>query len=150
MGGSDPKGPKPLSAAEIADATGKRLARYEGMNFFEQFAMFMGVAQLLEISLKQLLNRRYGVPFDQTERWTLGRVARSLRDHGLREDFLAILDSVVTRRNHIAHNLLASQFMLAAVGAHEARFEVRELEKGIYELEQLWLLFELTDEHDGW
>jgi hypothetical protein len=36
------------------------------------------------------------------------------------------------------------------LGAGKARFERRELEKGIYELEQLWLLFEWTEAHGGW
>ena len=142
--------PATLSAEEIAAATSARLARYEDLNFLEQFAMFMGVAQIVEISLKQLLNRLHGVPFDETESRTLGQVAALLRKHGLRPDFLALLDSLVKRRNHIAHNLLASQFILEALGASEARFEIRELEKGIYELEQLWFLLEWTNEHGAW
>ena len=53
-----------LTAEEIQAEVFRRLKRYENLNFFEQFAMFMGVAQIVEISLKQLLHRRYEVEFD--------------------------------------------------------------------------------------
>ena len=112
--------------------------------------MFMGIAQLLEISLKQLLHRKYAVRFENIERWTLGQVARSLKEHGLRADFTSLLDEVVKHRNHLAHSLLASQMMLESLGAGDARFEIRELQKGIYELEQLWFLYEWTEEQNAW
>ena len=139
-----------LTQEQIQSEVLQRLKRYEGLNFFEQFAMFMGVAQVLEISLKQFLYRRYAVDFESLERSTLGQVASQLRDCGLRPDFLTLLDSVISYRNHIAHSLLANQIMLQSLGAGGARFEQRELEKGIYELEQLWFLFEWTEEHDAW
>lgn len=139
-----------LTPEEIQSEVLRRLKRYENLNFFEQFAMFMGVAQIVEISLKQLLHRKYGVDFESLERSTLGQVARSLRDRGLCPDFTALLDSVVGYRNHIAHSLLANQIMLHSLGAGEARFEQSELQKGIYELEQLWFLYEWTEEHDAW
>ena len=139
-----------LTAAEIEAAVHERLKRYDSLNFFEQFAMFMGIAQLLEISLKQLLHRKYAVRFENIERWTLGQVARSLKEHGLRADFTSLLDEVVKHRNHLAHSLLASQMMLESLGAGDARFEIRELQKGIYELEQLWFLYEWTEEQNAW
>jgi hypothetical protein len=77
-------------------------------------------------------------------------VARLLRERGLRPDFIGLLESVVAHRNHIAHSLLASQVMLHSLAAGDARFERRALERGIYELEQLWFLYEWTEEHDAW
>jgi hypothetical protein len=128
----------------------ERLKKYERLNFLERFAMFMGMAQAMEISLKQLLHRKFGVEIDSMERWTLGRVARSLQEHGLRADFIRFLDNVVGYRNHIAHELLASKIMLHSLGAGDARFEIRILERGIYELEQLWVFYEWTEEHNAW
>ena len=139
-----------LTREEIQSEVLRRLKRYEKLNFFEQFAMFMGVVQVIEISLKQLLHRKYEVEFESLEHSTLGQVARLLKDRGLRPDFTALLDSVVRYRNHVAHSLLANQIMLQSLGAGDARFEQRELEKGIYELEQLWFLYEWTEEHDAW
>ncbi|WP_447600552.1 hypothetical protein [Nitrospira sp. Nam80] len=139
-----------LTHKQIQAEVLKRLEKYKKLNFFEQFAMFMGLAQVFEISLKQLLHRRYGVEFEKLERATLGQVTGQLRDRGLRPDFIALLESVVGYRNHIAHSLLANQIMLQSLGAGDARFERRELEKGIFELEQLWFLFEWTEEPNAW
>lgn len=110
----------------------------------------MGTAQVLEISLKQLTHRRYKIQFENIERRTLGGMAKLLREHGLRQDFLYLLDSVVNYRNHIAHDLLASQFMLISLGLGHARFERRVMERGIYELEQLCFLYEWTEKHKAW
>jgi hypothetical protein len=139
-----------LTREQIQAEMSKRMEKYKSLNIFEQFAMFMGLAQVFEISLKQLLNRKYGIEFESLEHATLGQVLGQLKDRGLRPDFIAFLESVVDYRNHIAHSLLANQIMLQSLGAGDARFERRELEKGIFELEQLWLLYEWTEEHDGW
>jgi hypothetical protein len=139
-----------LTREQIQAEVSKRLEKYKSLNFFEQFAMFMGLAQAFEISLKQLLNRKYGVEFESLERATLGQVTRQLKDRGLRPDFIALLESVVGYRNYIAHSLLANQIMLQSLGAGDARFERRELEKGIFELEQLWFLYEWTEGHNAW
>lgn len=139
-----------LTPEEIQSEVLRRLKRYENLSFFEQFAMFMGVVQVVEISLKQLLHRKYGVEFESLERSTLGQVAHSLKDRGLRPDFTKLLDSVVGYRNHVAHSLLVNQIMLQSLGAGDARFEQRELQKGIYELEQLWFLYEWTEERNAW
>ncbi len=139
-----------LTFEQIQTEVWKRLEKYKTLNFFEQFAMFMGLAQAFEISLKQLLHRRYGVTLESLERATLGQVKNQLRDHGLRPDFIALLGSVVDYRNHIAHSLLANQIMLQSLGMGHTRFERRELEKGIFELEQLWFLYEWAEEHSAW
>ena len=139
-----------LTQEQIQAEVRKRLEKYKKLNFFEQFAMFMGLVQVFEISLKQFLHRRYDVELETLERATLGQVTGQLRDRGLRPDFIALLDSVVGYRNHIAHSLLANQMLLQSLGAGDARFERRELEKGIFELEQLWFLFEWTEEHNAW
>jgi hypothetical protein len=139
-----------LNREQIQAEVSERLKKYEKLSFFEQFAMFMGLAQAFEISLKQLLNRKYGVDFESLERATLGQVTGQLKDRGLRPDFIALLESVVGYRNHIAHSLLANQIMLQSLGAGDARFERRELEKGMFELEQLWFLYKWTEEHDAW
>lgn len=139
-----------LTQEQILAEVSKRLERYKKLNFFGQFAMFMGTAQVLEISLKQLLYRKYAVEFESLERSSMGQVARMLRDRKFRPDFLALLDSVVDYRNHITHSLLANQIALNSLGVGDARFEHRQLEKGIFELEQLWILFGWTEEHDVW
>jgi hypothetical protein len=69
-----------LSHEQISAAVAKRLEKYEAFGFLERFAMFMGVGQLLELSLKGMLHRRFGIDLEQMERWTLGRTAKVLTE----------------------------------------------------------------------
>lgn len=147
---SQPEEPM-LTEAEIRQGVEARLKKYEGRSLFERFALFMGMAQLLELGLKNLLSRRYGVDVDSLERWTLGQVKGALKDRGLRPDFIAYLDSVVDYRNHMAHSFMADAFITREMlGERETRFEIRALDKGTYELEQLLLFFEWTEENEAW
>jgi hypothetical protein len=152
MKGSKPRSQTPsLSTEAIRSAVSARLKRYAGLNVLEQFAMFMGTAQLLELCLKGLLHRLYKIDLESMERWTLGQVARTLKEHGLREDFTTLLDSVVEYRNHIAHSLLANELLLRSLlGGRITRPRTRELDHGIYELEQLCFLYEWTERYKAW
>ncbi len=115
--------------------------------------MFMGKAQALELALKHLLVRLYDYDFDQLERWTLGRVVRELKDRGLRADFVALLASLVKRRNFIAHELLASAAVfrqLVGRRNHIPRFIRRPLDHGIYEVEQVIYVHDWLEKHKAW
>ena len=139
-----------LTKKDIQRAVFKRLELYNKLTFVEQFAMFMGKAQLFELALRQLLARRYKYEFDDMERWPLGRTARELKQCGLRKDFVALLESVIQHRNFIAHELLASKTLLAAFSGTTARSVRRPLEHGIYELEQIMYLYNWCEKHNAW
>lgn len=140
-----------LEAPEIQEQILKRLEKYKELNVLEQFAMFMGMAQLLEIGLKNLLGRKYKYDHEKMERWTLGKIAREMKECGLRVDFIILLESVVGYRNHIAHELLANDAMLKCLlSGDSGRLEMRQLEKGIYELEQIVFLHNWCEEHNAW
>jgi len=139
-----------LSQEDILLEVGRRLKRYKNLNLLEKFAMFMGISQVIEISLKQLLYRKYEVDLGSLERLTLGQITALLKSRGLRADFIKLLEGVVQLRNHITHSLLANRMMLYSLGARDARFEERILEQAIFELEQVWFLFEWTEAHDAW
>jgi len=140
-----------LEADEIQAAVRARLVKYERLNVLEQFAMFMGMAQILEISLKSLLHRKYNLDYEGMDRWTLGRTSRALKENHLRGDFTVLLDSVVGYRNRIAHEFLANEIMLRCLlDGNSGRLEIGELEKGIFELEQIMFLYEWCDRHDAW
>lgn len=140
-----------LTAEEIRTGVWARLEKYKKLSLLEHFAMFMGIVQVLELNLKLLLHRRFQLDLDAMERWTLGRVSTELKNRGVRPDFTQLLDSLVGYRNHIAHSLLANEMLLRdLLGGRPTRFEVRELQKGTYELEQLWFLYEWTEAHDAW
>lgn len=140
-----------LEAHEIQHQVAKRLQKYKKFNVLEQFAMFMGLAQVLEAGLKNLLGRRYKYDYGKIENWTLGRTAKELKKCGLRMDFIMLLESVVSYRNYIAHELLINDAMLRWFsGGDSGRLELRQLEKGIYELEQILFLHDWCEEHNAW
>ncbi|MFQ2793011.1 hypothetical protein ACK302_21355 [Aeromonas caviae] len=82
-----------LSAEDIKELVNAKLEGYKNLSVLEQYAMFMGKAQILEFGLKGLLSRIYGVPSESMEKWTLGKTKNELRDKGLRPDFIAYLNS---------------------------------------------------------
>ena len=140
-----------LDAPEIQRQVFKRLKKYKKLNMLEQFAMFMGLAQVLEVGLKGLLVRLYKYDSDTMEKWTLGKTAKELSKCGLRHDFIMLLESVVSYRNYIAHELLVNDAMLRNIlGGNSGRLELRQLEKGIYELEQIVFLYDWCEEHNAW
>jgi hypothetical protein len=98
-----------------------------------------------------LLCRRYNYDDERIEKWTLGRTTKKLKEGGLRRDFVVLLESVVRYRNHIAHELLANHAMLRSIlGGDDGRLEQRQLDKGIYELEQIVFLYDWCEEHNAW
>jgi hypothetical protein len=144
------KKPTQLDGKQILREASKRLKKYEKLNFLEQFAMFIGSAQVLELGLKHLLARRYNYDLEQLERWTLGRTANELKKCGVREDFLFLLESVVQYRNYITHELLVNDAMIKALVGKSGRMERRHLEKGIFELEQIMFLHDWIEEYGAW
>ncbi len=69
----------------------------------------------------------------------------------LRADFIKLLESVVNYRNYIAHELLANQIIMEGlIKDYSGRFEFRELQHGIYELEQIALFYDWCQENNSW
>lgn len=139
-----------MSGDEIQAKVLAKMDEYEDRSILEQYAIFMGKAQILELSLKALLSRRFEIPYENMERWTLGRTKNELRDKGLRPDFIAFLGSVVDYRNNMAHEFLANNAITRSAANFSDRMLYGDLFKGLYELEQLLVLYDWCEEHDGW
>ena len=139
-----------MSGDEIQAKVLAKMGEYEDRSILEQYAIFMGKAQILELSLKALLSRRFEIPFESMERWTLGRTKNELRDKGFRPDFITFLGSVVDYRNNMAHEFLANNAITRSVANFSDRMLYGDLFKGLYELEQLLVLYDWCEEHDGW
>ncbi len=139
-----------LSSEEIQAATSQQLLKYEDLNQMEHFAMFLGVAQVLELNLKSLLNYKYGIDFESMERWTLGQVVQTLKDMGVRGDLCSLLKDIVGYRNYVAHEYLANEFELAPFRKDYPSHGFRKLQKWTIELEQVVFLCEQTEEHGSW
>ncbi|MFG6455579.1 hypothetical protein [Roseateles sp. BYS96W] len=97
-----------LSGEQIRKEVLAKLDEYKNWSLLEQYAIFMGKAQILEFGLKGLLARKFNVPLEDLELWTLGRTKNELRQRGLRPDFIRFLDGVVDHRNNMAHEFLVN------------------------------------------
>lgn len=139
-----------LTPKEIERTLSKRLKPYDKLSFLEQFAMFMGKAQILELGLKGLLARRYGGDFDRMERWTLGRTTKELKQCGVRNDFINLLESLVEHRNFVAHELFVGDALAKLFTGISTRGARRPLQRAIYELEQILILHDWLEEHSAW
>ncbi|EIO3971325.1 hypothetical protein ACOIWI_004436 [Vibrio vulnificus] len=141
---------KALSGVEIQQRVLQKVEEYQDKTVLEQYALFMGKAQLLELYLKNLLFRLFNVPIESTEKWTLGKTKNELKNKGLRPDFITYLSSVVDYRNHLAHEFLASDAITQSFANFSEHKRFRELHKAIYELEQLIVLYDWCEENQGW
>lgn len=139
-----------LSGDEIKALVTEKLKSYENLSVLEQYAMFMGKAQILELGLKGLLTRKYEVESESMERWTLGQVNNELTEKGIREDFIVFLTSLVTHRNNMAHNFLVNNALTQSIANFSDRKLYGELFRAIYELEQIIILYDWCEEHNGW
>jgi hypothetical protein len=139
-----------LSGVEIKERVLKKLDEYKGLGHLENYAMFMGKAQLLEMALKSLLQRKYDVPEEFMEKWTLGRVKKELSDKGLRPDFIALLKSVVEHRNYIAHEFLANNAITQSMANFSDRKLYGDLFRATYELEQIIILYDWCEDNNSW
>ncbi|NQV18447.1 MAG: hypothetical protein HQ534_07890 [Armatimonadetes bacterium] len=144
-----------LSKEDISKGTSKGIEKYKNLSFMERYAMYMGVAQILELGLKYLLVDKFEYDIDKTEKWTMGKTYRELEKNKLRPDFLHILKNTVDNRNYIAHEILANKLLFHEIlgdkipDNHYDK-ESRRLDKFIIELEQLVFLFEWTNSNNGW
>ncbi len=140
-----------ITGEEIHLRVSRRLEKYHQGTLFDQFAMFMGTSQILELGLKNLLANKYDVGIEETGRWTLGNAKDKLKKCGLRPDFIALLEKVIEFRNYAAHELLADWALMSTLfGGVSDRLEKKGLRHGIYDLEQVVVLFDWCQEHNAW
>jgi len=144
-----------LNAEQIREGTQKGLKKYENLSFIEHYAMYMGMAQILEFGLKKLFEQKFGGNLDDMERWTLGKTRIELEKKGLRVDFITLLKGVVDSRNYLAHEILANEALMNGMLNKlfvQGRFSKNQriLWKAIDELEQICFLFDWTNENNGW
>lgn len=139
-----------MSGEQIKEEVLAKLDQYKDRSVLEQYAIFMGKAQILEFGLKGLLARKFNVPNEEMERWTLGRTKNELRDRGLRPDFIGFLESVVAHRNNMAHEFLVNTEITRSIANFSDRKLYGDLFRALYELEQIIILHDWCEENDGW
>ena len=139
---------KEINVIELAF---ERLAKQGDLSFLEQYAMYMGKAQILEMGLKGVLIRKFNYEEETIDKWTLGRIANELKENNIREEFTAFLDGVVEYRNYVAHEILADDALIKSLTNGKGMTKPsRLLSKAAIELEQLMIMYDLCQEHDAW
>lgn len=143
-----------ITQSDFRRETLKGLKKYDRLSFFEHYAMYMGVSQLVEISLKNLLDQKFGIDTEKSEKWSLGTVSKKLKELGLRADFFLLLDPVIIDRNYITHDMLASDYFMNGLfrSGRQKIFtkDRRHLYRATYELEQLVFLISWCNDNNGW
>lgn len=139
-----------LSGDQIKAMVLAKVEEYKEHSVLEQYAIFMGKAQILEFGLKGLATRKYGVPSEDMEKWTLGKTKNELRDRGLRPDFISLLESVVDHRNNMAHEFLVNNAITRSIANFSERKLYGDLFRAIYELEQIIILYDWCEENNAW
>jgi hypothetical protein len=127
----------------------KKLDEYKGLGHLEYYAMFMSKAQLLEMALKSLLQRKYDVPEEFMEKWTLGRLKKELSDKGLRPDFIAFLESAVKHRNYIAHEFLPNNAITQSMTNFSDHKLYGDLFRATYELAPIIILYDWCEDNNS-
>jgi hypothetical protein len=138
---------------EIGHLHDQRLEKYKGKSFIEKYALYMGMAQILELQMKQILHRQFGYisedDIEKLERKTFGQSVRILKDKGVRPDIIELLEKNRDNRNKMAHSFLVDTMISTSLGFNMESIEVRQLDKSIFELENLILFWEWCVKQDA-
>lgn len=140
-----------LSGDERQKEVFRRMGKYENKSFLEAFSIYLGTAQILEFALKKLLEEKFNVPAQETERLTMGQTRRRLEELGLRKDYTELLKQIVKDRNDAAHELLAKNALINSLGVGiSERMQFKDLKHYIFELEHAVFLFDYIQHNDAW
>jgi len=128
----------------------KNLEKYKDYSLLENYALYMGKCQILELGLTNLLVENSEYDYDQVGSWTMGRLTNELERIGLREDYIKWLKLIIDKRNHITHEFLANRIITMELtdgkGFHS---DESYLSKAAFELEQALIIFTHMQENNG-
>lgn len=139
-----------MSGEQIQSKVFAHLDQYKGRSALELYAILMGKAQILEFGLKGVLLRKFDVPLEHTKCWTLGKTKWELKNRGVRQDFIQCLESVVNRRNNMAHEFLVNIAITRSIANFSDQILYGDLFRALYEVEQIIILYDWCEENDSW
>ncbi|MFW1765929.1 hypothetical protein ACG9X2_10765 [Acinetobacter bereziniae] len=138
---------------EITRLHNLRLEKYKNKSFIEKYALYMGMAQILELQMKQILYRKFDFSTEKKlkklETMTFGQSVKQLADKGVRSDIINLLNISRDNRNNMAHSFLVDTIISSSLGFNMESIEVRQLDKYIIELEDVSLFWEWCVNHDA-
>ena len=131
----------------------QRIDKYRDKSFIEKYALYMGMVQILELQIKQILHSKFSFEtdeqFERLEKMTLGQAVRCLKDKNVRPDIIHLLEHNRDNRNDMAHSFLANTIMNTSLGFSLGSIEFRQLDKYIVELENVILFWEWCIHNDA-
>lgn len=139
---------------EIMQLCSQRLEKYDGKSLIEKYALYMGMVQILELQMKQIIYSQFDYKsedqLEKLERMTLGGAVKILKKKlRVRPDLIELLENTRDNRNNMAHSFLVDTMISKSLGFSMESIEVRQLDKYIRELENLILFWEWCIKHEA-
>ncbi len=143
---------KEVGYDEIRQLSSQRLKKYDGKSLIEKYALYMGMVQILELQIKQIIYSQFGYNSEDQltnlEKMTFGQ-AVGMVDKKVRPDLIDLLTNTKDNRNNMAHSFLVDTIISRSLGFNMESIEVRQLDKYIRELENVILFWEWCVKHEA-
>lgn len=145
---------KEVSFDEIRQLCSQRLEKYDGKSLIEKYALYMGMVQILELQMKQIIYNQFDYKsedqLEKLEKMTLGGAVKILDEKlRVRPDLIKLLENTRDNRNNMAHSFLVDTMISKSLGFSMESIEVRQLDKYIRELENVILFWEWCVKHEA-
>ena len=145
---------KEVSFDEIRQLCSQRLEKYDGKSLIEKYALYMGMVQILELQMKQIIYSQFDYKsegqLEKLEKMTLGGAVKILDEKmRVRLDLIKLLRNTRDNRNNMAHSFLVDTMISKSLGFSMESIEVRQLDKYIRELENVILFWEWCVKHEA-
>ena len=145
---------KEVGYDEIRQLSSQRLEKYDGKSLIEKYALYMGMVQILELQMKQIIYSQFDYKsedqLEKLERMTLGGAVKILKKKlRVRPDLIKLLENTRDNRNNMAHSFLVDTMISKSLGFSMESIEVRQLDKYIRELENVILFWEWCVKHEA-
>ena len=145
---------KEVGYDEIRQLSSQRLEKYDGKSLIEKYALYMGMVQILELQMKQIIYNQFDYKsedqLEKLEKMTLGGAVKILKEKlRVRPDLIKLLENTRDNRNNMAHSFLVDTMISKSLGFSMESIEVRQLDKYIRELENVILFWEWCVKHEA-
>jgi hypothetical protein len=127
-------GNKTLTPKMLMKKMSRSMAYLDKLSFLENYAMFMGKAQLIEFKLKKILSVKRRYSESKLDRMPLGVVISELERLGIRKDFISLLRDLKKFRNDMAHEFLVSHLSRIRLDHRFGRLSWKPLRNAIFRL----------------
>lgn len=137
-----------LTPSQLQKRIFKSLDQTNKLSMLERYAIFMGKAQLIELTLKNLLVQFYKVPEENLEKATLGRAISMLEQKKFRGDFVSLLWQLNEYRVEMAHEFLSSFAILNKLSDGKfSRLNTRSLDHALFKVEEVIHVYDFLAEN---